>query len=218
MNATEQIILKNFSTINKSIRFNPTNKLCIFNETLGTFAIANIETEFPIQFSIYDLNQLLSTLALFNDPTIRYDKTQMLITGDRMNAKYRYSSASVTKDQRDELPPLPPELFTFTLTKEQLAEVLKASSVLALKELRFNQNSIQLFNTDNKGNIIDNEYQTDIDGVTVIDDSKKSITVKVDSLKLLPLDYMVTVHDRCVKFKSMNEQFDVTYVVAKIAD
>lgn len=218
MNATEQIILKNFSTINKSIRFNPTNKLCILNETLGTFAIANIETEFPIQFSIYDLNQLLSTLALFNEPTIRYDNSQMVITGDRMNAKYRYSSAAVTKDQRDELPPLPPELFTFVLTKEQLAEVLKASSVLALKELRFNQDSIQLFNTDNKGNIIDNEYQTKLDNVTVIDDSKKAITVKVESLKLLPLDYTVVVHNGCVEFKSMNDQFDVTYVVAMIAN
>lgn len=217
MNATEQIILKNFSTINKSIRFNATNQLTIYSETLGTFALANIEKAFPIQFSIYDLNQLLSTLALFDEPTIQYDNTQMVITGGRMNAKYRYSSASVTKDQKDQMPPLLPKLFEFELSKEQLSEVLKASSVLALKELQFNQKSIKLFNTDNKGKIIDNEYETEIDNVIVTDDRKPSICVKVESLKLLPVDYHVDVHNGYVIFKSKNDQFDVTYVVAMIA-
>lgn len=216
MNSIEQTILKNFSSINKSIRFNASNQLCILNESLGTFAIANIETTFPIQFSIYDLNQLLSTLAMFDEPTIKYDSTQMLISGERMNAKYRYSSAAVTKDQRDEMPKLPPQLFEFDLSKEQLAEVLKASSVLSLKELQFNNDSIKLFNTDSKGNVIDNEYETMLESVNVIDDGKKSIRVKVDSLKLLPLDYAVSVHDGCVVFKSKNDQFDVTYVVAII--
>ena len=114
------------------------------------------------------------------------------------------------------MPNLPPQLFEFDLSKEQLAEVLKASSVLALKELQFNQTSIKLFNTDSKGNIIDNEYESDVENVNIIDDSKKSVRVKVDSLKLLPLDYTVSVHNGCVVFKSKNDQFDVTYVVAII--
>lgn len=217
MDSNALVILKNFSSINKSIRFNANDKIAIFNETLGTFAIAKIKEAFPKQFSIYDLNQLLSTLALFDSPTIQYDNTQMVIKSGRMNAKYRYSSPKVTSDQRDEMPPLPPELFKFELSKEQLAEILKASSVLALKELQFNQKSLKLFNTDSKGEIIDNEYESEISGdVEIIDDSKESVCIKVDSMKLLPLNYEVTVHNGCVMFKSKDEEFDVTYLVAII--
>ena len=153
-------VLKNFASINKSIRIREGKQLMIFNANIPLFAVATVEDEFPKSFSLYDLNQWLSTLSLFNEPQINFQEKHMEISSGRIKAKYRYSPATITSDQPDFIPPMPSTHFSFYLPKEQLQEILKAASVMGLKELEFSRNGLKLYTTDSKGEILDNEYDS----------------------------------------------------------
>ena len=79
MNKDTLTVLKNFAGINKYMRISKGNVLMIFNPSLPLFARAEISDFFPKEFSIYDLNQWLSTLSLFEDPDIDFGDKQMVI-------------------------------------------------------------------------------------------------------------------------------------------
>lgn len=210
-------ILKNFSGINKSIRFDASSRIMIFNPNINFLAYADVEDEFPLKFSIYDLNQLLSTLALFDEPKIEYEQNQMVIRGNRMSAKYRYSAPQVTSDQVSHIPTIPDNEYSFELSKEQLNEVMKAASVLGLKEVQFSKDSIKAFNTDDSGKVLDNEYESEIEDLNIINtDTDLVVKIKVEALKLIPVDYTVFINEKCVIFKSKHPDYKVTYYSALI--
>lgn len=195
-------VLKNFASINKSIRIREGKQLMIFNANIPLFAVATVEDEFPKSFSLYDLNQWLSTLSLFNEPQINFQEKHMEISSGRIKAKYRYSPATITSDQPDFIPPMPSTHFSFYLPKEQLQEILKAASVMGLKELEFSRNGLKLYTTDSKGEILDNEYDSAIEGLKVFNEDAGPAKIKVEALKLLPLDYEIEINDTAAIFKS----------------
>lgn len=195
-------VLKNFASINKSIRIREGKQLMIFNPTIPLFAVATVEDEFPKSFSLYDLNQWLSTLSLFSEPNINFKEKHMEVSSGRIKAKYRYSPASITSDQPDYIPQMPPTKFSFFMPKEQLQEILKASSVMGLKELQLSREGLKLFTTDSKGEILDNEYDAAIEGLKVFDEDAKPAKVKVEALKLMPLDYEIEVNETAAIFRS----------------
>lgn len=202
-------VLKNFATIHKCIKINSGNVLTIFNNTFPLFARAELQDVFPKSFSIYDLNQWLSTLSLFEDPEIEFFDKHMTISSGRMSAKYRYSAPSVTADQPSSSPDEQESLFSFDLRKEQLSELLKASSVLGLKEIEFSTNGIRCLNSDNSGNAIDNEYVTAIENLRFDDESViKPIKVKVEVFKMLQVDYTVNISKKLVKFSNSEHKLD----------
>ena len=61
-------ILKNFSTINQSIRFKKGNLLTTLSIQKNILSRAHVEEEFPKDFAIYDLSEFLSAMLLFKDP------------------------------------------------------------------------------------------------------------------------------------------------------
>lgn len=212
------LILKNFSTINKSLKIDMGNVLRVYNKPLGVYATATIEDDFPRKFSIYDVNQWLSTLSLFDSPEISYDERQMSITSGRMNAKYRYSQPEVTADQPSQDPSIPDVLYSFELPKEQLSELLKASSVLGLKEVQFSDKGLRTFTSDAKGNPIDNEYTSSIENINYKDQADIiPVKVKVESLKLIPINYMVAVTERMVIFTgNLTDTVKIKYIIGLI--
>lgn len=196
-------VLKNLSTINKSIRINTGDVLTIFNPSIPLYARAVVDDKFPKSFSIYDLNQWLATLSLFNDPEISFEDKQMVINGGRMNAKYRYSASAVTADQPSNEIVLPETLFSFTMPREQLQEILKATSVLCLKELEFSINGLRAFNSNAKGEAIDNEYTTAIENVQYENEASiRTVKIKVEAMRLMPFDYVVSINEKAVVFES----------------
>lgn len=208
-------VLKNLSTINKSIRISTGNVLTIFNPSIPLYARAVVDDKFPKSFSIYDLNQWLATLSLFNDPDISFEDKQMVINGGRMNAKYRYSAAAVTADQPTDEITLPETLFSFTMPREQLQEILKATSVLCLKELEFSIHGLRAFNSNAKGEAIDNEYTTAIENVQFENEAAvKKVKIKVEALRLMSLDYVVSINEKAVVFESVDNS--IKYVAGLI--
>lgn len=210
------LILKNFSSINKSIRFNQGNKIFIANVLTQVLACAEVDFEFPKTFSINDLGQLLSTLSLFPDPTIEFEDRQLTIRSNQKTIKYRYCTPSITSDQPSALPNIGEPSFTFDLSRDQLAELLKACSILGLKEIEISSNSIRALNSAKDGSAIDNEYGTSVENVNIISDSNFKVTLCTESIKVLPLDYKVLVNKIAVRFVSLDGK--LTYLIASVSN
>ena len=62
-------ILKNFSSINRSIVIKPGNVISTVSINKNIFARAEINETFPTELSIYDLSLFLGGLSLFKDPS-----------------------------------------------------------------------------------------------------------------------------------------------------
>ena len=70
-------ILKNFSSINQSILFR-TGSTIRTKSPLSTIAAqAVVDEMFPFEFGIYDLNQFLSVVSLFEDPDFDFHSLQI---------------------------------------------------------------------------------------------------------------------------------------------
>jgi len=63
-------ILKNFSNINQSILFKQGNKLTTISVMKNILAECTIQEEIPKDFGIYDLNQFLNGLSLYQNPEL----------------------------------------------------------------------------------------------------------------------------------------------------
>ena len=90
-----QAILKNFAGINQSIVINPGNKLQTISNVKDVFAKAEIEETFDQTVSIYDVNEFLGVLSLFEDPELEFGDKSVRVSQGKMNQTYYYADASV---------------------------------------------------------------------------------------------------------------------------
>jgi hypothetical protein len=125
--------LRSFATINSNIAFGVEPK------TLRSVAISknlmaktSIEEDFPYKFGVYDLNQFLSCVTLFENPELTFSDTQKFVTiSDGISSiQYFFSDIEnlVTSDKDLKMPDTE---VTFTLTDTQLKAISKASGVIA---------------------------------------------------------------------------------------
>ena len=90
-------ILKNFSTINQNLMVKPGNTLSTMSAMKNIVAQAEVTERFPQEFAIYDLNEFLSALSLFEEPELNFQEQYVTITqeGSRKNLKYWFSDPEV---------------------------------------------------------------------------------------------------------------------------
>jgi hypothetical protein len=65
-------LLKNFSGINQSILFKQGNKLRTISVMKNILAEVEVEEEFERDFGIYDLNQFLNAMSLYQNPQLKF--------------------------------------------------------------------------------------------------------------------------------------------------
>lgn len=212
-------VLKNYSSINKSILIKPGNVITIFNESIGLFSHAKVADTFPVEVPVYELSELLSTLSLFESPNIKFDSDKMVIRGNETKVNYKYSSPDVIIGQLFDIPEAPPFMFKLSLTKEKIHDILRAASVMKLKEIEFTSSKIKVYNSNQDGEVIGHEYTINLDNVEIgedHEDDNQSIKINVQAMKMLPLDYIVEVSDACVKFE--NNERNISYFAALLQD
>ena len=73
-------ILKNFATINQSIVIKPGKKLQTISNVKDSFAKAEIEEDFQGDVSIYDLNEFLGVVGLFEDPEFDFGNKSVTVS------------------------------------------------------------------------------------------------------------------------------------------
>ena len=201
-------VLRNFSSINQSIQIYAGNQLATMAPTKNIFASAIVEDEFPRDFALYSLSEFLSVLSLFAEPKIEYGENDITIKEGKMKVRYQYSSpAVVVSPPKGKSIPVRDVLLTFDLKKEDLAGLVRASSILKATDLIIDQNSMSV--TNRKGN--DNTYKIDIEAAE--GDTDRSFALKVEYLKLIPNDYRVQVNERVLNFTNEEKQLSYTFTL-----
>jgi hypothetical protein len=184
-------IVKNFSTINASLAVKPGSVLKTISPQNNIMASASVSEAFPVPFAIYDLNQFLGALSLFEDPDFEFGDQFVTISSGKNSVRYFYADESMIKTAGEKKITLPSVDVSFGVTSSQLSAILKASSVLGVPEVAVisDGSKLQLVAVDNK-NTTSNRYAIDLDGEAT---GSFKVIFKAENLKLLPGDYAVEI-------------------------
>jgi hypothetical protein len=156
-------------------------------------AKATVPDTFNNEFAIYDLNEFLSAMSLFKDPTLTFDEKSVRLNeeGGGSNLTYMFSDPSIVTAPKTEIT-MPSVDVEFTFTQDTFNQILKASAVLGVPDVVLAGTAggdIKLTVTDRK-NDTSNDFS-----ITVGENSPSDFTYffKVENLKLLSGDYKVQV-------------------------
>ena len=204
-------LLKNFSTINQSILFKKGNKLRTISVMKNILAEATVSEEFPKDFGVYELNQFLNGMALYNSPELDFqDNSYVVIKEGKSRSKFFFAEPNVIVTPPDKPLELPSEDVTFEVSTEQLEKLLKAAAIYQLPDLSVvgDSNGVKIVVRDKK-NDTSNDFS-----ITVGETSDMfSFNFKVENMKILPGTYDVVVSQKLLsRFTSKNH--DLTYYIA----
>jgi hypothetical protein len=201
-------VLKSFTAINKSILLSSGNVLKTITPEKTLIAIADITDEIPSDACIYDLSRFLSILSLYNDPDVEFFDKYFIISEGKRRTKYVFADLSMIHTPPEKEITIPSADVTVSVSDGDLSAVLKAAGVLQFSEIAFvgEGGKCYLKAIDSSNNGAD-DFGIEI-GETVDD---FQIIIKTDNLKLMPLDYEVTL---CSKGISEFKGKGVTYYVA----
>jgi hypothetical protein len=128
-------LLQSFSSINSNLHVKPGNKLVTRSATGSTQARATVDETFPVQFAIYDLNQLLSLLAVSGDADVEFGEKSMVIKAANGGVfEYYYADPSVVVAAPDADFKMDP-LFSFTLPTSEVSVVQKSAAIVSATTL-----------------------------------------------------------------------------------
>ena len=187
-----QSILKNFSTINQNLMVKAGSTLSTMSAMKNIVAQAEVSEKFPQDFAIYDLNEFLSALSLFEEPELNFEENYVTITqeGSRKNLKYWFSDPEVVTTPSKAIN-MPSTEVTFKLSSDSLNEIQKAAAVIGAPDMALTNGSLMV--TDKKNDTA-NAYDTALDVNET--DADYKFWFKVENLKLMSGCYDVEVSSK----------------------
>ena len=203
-------ILKNFSQINQSILIKQGNKLKTISVMKNILAEAEIEEDFESDFAIYDLNQFLSGLSLYDSPDREFGDSYLTIRDGRRRAKYFFADPSVIVSPPEKEISLPSKDVCFTVATQQLDKLLKAAAIYQVPDLSAvgRNGKIELVVRDKK-NDTSHEFSEEV-GET---DKDFSFNFKVENIKIIPGTYDVVISSKLLS-EFTNKNTDLKYYIA----
>ena len=184
-------LLKNFSGINQSILFKEGNKLRTISVMKNILAEVQVDEEFERDFGIYDLNQFLNAMSLYQDPQLDFkNDSYVTIREGKSRSKYFFADPAVIVTPPDKSITLPSEDVCFELNTQQLDKLLKAAAVYGVPDLSVvgEAGVVKLVVRDKK-NETSNEYSLVVGETT----GTFILNFKVENIKILPGSYEVVI-------------------------
>ena len=210
-------VLKNFSTINQNLVIKSGNSISTMSAMKNIVAKAEVSETFPRDFAIYDLNEFLASLSLFDKPDLDFKEDFVMVTEDgstNKTLKYWYSDPSVVTTPSKEVT-MPSCEVSFSLSSNILSDIQKAAAVIGVPDMVLNNGKIggaDLKVTDKKNDTA-NDYSISFDTNSDNQDVNYSFWFKVENLRLLPATYDVEVSSKNIShFKNTN--VDIEYWIA----
>jgi hypothetical protein len=210
-------VLKNFATINQNLVVKKGNSLITMSAMRNIVASAEVEEKWPTEFAIYDLNEFLAALSLFEKPDLEFHDDFVVITENGNVLKYWYSDPSVVTTVSKEIT-MPECEVSFSLENGLLSNVQKAAAVIGVPDMALESvdSGVALLKVTDKKNATANDYAVKID-VNNNNDNGKNLTYKfwfkVENLKLLSGTYDVGVSSKSISH-FVNKNVDVQYWIA----
>lgn len=207
-------LIENFSNINGSLLLKTGSKITTIAESKNVVADVTVTETFPVEFGIYDLKEFLGVLSLFDKPELEFsDKHVVISDGGKSRIKYFAAGEGVVKAAPASVK-FPSVDVEFELTSAQLAMIRRTAGVLKANDLSVvgDDGKLKLVVADKK-NSTSNAYEVVI-GET---DVTFKANLQVDSLKMLPGDYVVSISKKRIS-RFVNKASDLTYFVAIESD
>lgn len=202
-------LIKNYASINGNLLLKPGKKLATIHIQNKIFSSATIAEDFPVQFPIYDVNEFLSVLSLFENPDI--DFTDKYLTIKEGNSALKFFAASIDNMK------LPPDkdvnfadiVAEFDLSAALLTTIPRTAGVLKVDGISLvgDGTNLSVVIADKK-NATSNSYSTTVGTTT----SVFRVNVAVENIKMLPGNYKVSIGKKGLKFQLENS--DLVYYVA----
>jgi hypothetical protein len=206
-------ILKNFAAINQNILIKEGNVLTTRTVAKNLFVSATVDTDFPQEFGIYNLSQLLGVLSLFSDPEIELSEKSLTISQGKNKVQYLFAAPEVLDfpDKAINMPSIDAE---FELSEENLKSILKAGAVLSSSDLRISGDGETITCTamDVK-NPSANTFSVEV-GTT---DRTFNAYIKLEMLKMPSGKYVVGLSSKKIA-KFTNTSIDYTIYIANTGE
>jgi|688.fasta_scaffold45994_6 hypothetical protein len=187
-------VLKNFSKINSSIVVQEGNVLKTISPTKTIMAKANVKTDFPKRFAIYELDRFLATLSTFTDPELDFKNRHVDVKDNRRVTNYLYADEStVIKAPENEIS-LPTVDVKFTLINDDLKTIEKSSGILNLPDIVITGDgkNIYIQAADTKVS----SGTTDSIEIGLTDKTFRAIFKAENINKIIPGDYDVSISSK----------------------
>ena len=208
-------VLKNFASINQNLVIKSGNNISTMSAMKNIVASAKVKETFPTEFAIYDLNEFLASVSLFDNPTLDFKDDFVVMTENGTALKYWYSDPSVVTTVTKEIT-MPECEISFSLENSLLSNVQKAAAVIGVPDmvLEAMDSGVALLKVTDKKNATANDYAVKVD---VNNDDGKNLPYKfwfkVENLKLLPGKYDIGVSSKNISH-FVNTNVGIQYWIA----
>ena len=178
----------------------------------SVLAIANISEEFPREFAIYDLGQLLAILHTFGDPDLNFTDRNIKITnGGDVTAYYTYTNKESIISAPDKDISLTSTDVAFTLDAEALVSAFAAAGVLLLPEIAFVGRDGNTYLSTLNHKDTSSHYWERLVGKA---EKNYSMVFRTENIvNILKRDYEVSISSKGIS-KFISKTGDITYYIA----
>lgn len=210
-------ILKNFSTIHQALVFNPGTEIKVVSELNTILAKAEIDTEIPAPFAIFDMPRFLGAVSMFEDPDLSIKDGYMVISEGTERINYNFAEPSLIRSPPKTVLEIDADV-TFRLPIATLNRVFKGAAITGASNICVTGDGdncyIEALTTSNgsRSNVNTGAtYRVEV-GPT---DKNFNFIFLVENIKMLPEDYDVTISKAGIAhFKGR----DIEYWIAVEAD
>lgn len=205
-------VLKNFSDINENILIKPGNKIQTISTMKNVLAEAEITEKFESEFGIYKLPEFLRSIELFESPELKFNGGSYMTIADsktRQSIKYFFADKSVLVSPGKSIN-MPDKFVTFTLKKNDFAQLTKAATSLNLPDVTVKGDGkiIKVIASDRK-NKSSNQYSIDVGE----SDKKFTAFFRMENFKQVVDDYDVAISSKKISH-FINRNKPIQYWIA----
>lgn len=201
-------VLSNFATINNGMVFYEGNEQRVITANKMVLADVTLAESFPKEFAIYDLNQFLAVISLFDDPDIEFEDTKLTIKENGREVSYRYSEktlvVSIPKDKKIELASVDIQL---ELDANLLSQVLKSAKVFGVENIAVVGDSETIHVRTLNPKEEDSSFASFTAGQT---DKKFKMVININNLKMLPGNYTLKISKKGIA-KLISKDLNLVY-------
>ena len=194
--------LKNFSDINMSIEVKAGNTLRTVSVQKNILAQVEVETTFPQDFAIYEVNRFLGAISLFDNPDFEFGEKSVRIGNDRNSLNYVYCDPSMIVTPPEKNITVPDPEVRFKLSQDSLSRVLKAGNVLGTPEIVVEGGSPMTVRAMDSQNDSSDTFHVNLDEST---DKTFRFVFKIENFKMVPGDYDVEISSKGIAKFSQNQ-------------
>jgi hypothetical protein len=206
-------LIKNYASINSNLLLKAGNNLSTLAVGNTIMSTVTVTETFPSEFGIYDVNEFLGALSLFDDADLEFSDKYVTMSQGKGSIKYFAAAESAMVVPKKDIT-FPDAEINFTLDANVYSMILKTAPLLKSSDVSLvgNGSTIAIVVVDKK-NQTGNAYNYEL-GTTTLN---FKVNLKIENLKMLPGDYDVSISSKKIsRFKAKGS--DLVYYVAVEAD